>query len=148
MFDTEHSPDKQERLRLRFTVDGPNGPFWLYPLPPLELSIRTNGEVHDFASELAEIAKEKNAESILRHVEDLANRRNIVLYAGPKGVPVIDSAMKFLAYRRSAVFAHLVAYLLIDGYPERQTFAQQALDAFLTMLSSPRARRLEAAPTE
>jgi len=148
LFDTKHSPDKQERLRLRFTIDGPDGPLWLYPLPPLELSARTNGEALNFAPELAEIAKEKNAESILRHVEDLANRRNLVLYAGAKGMPVIDSAAKFLAYRRWVVFAHLVTYLLIDAYPEKQAFAQQALDALLTMLRSPRARKLEAGTAE
>lgn len=136
VFDTELSPKGEELLRLRLTVIGPDGqPLWAHPLPPLEFSISVNGVAHDFGPELQELATEKTARSALEYIKALANRRNQVLYAAETGIPhVEDDPSQFLAYRKSVVFSHLMAYLLIDPHPQKQLFVQQALNAFVAML--------------
>jgi len=136
VFDTEQSPGGKELLRLRLTVDGPDGkPIWAHPLPPLEFSVSVNGTAHDFGPELQRLASEKNARSAKEYVELLANRRNQVLYAAPNGMPHVEhDPMPFLQYRKSVVFSHLIAYLLVDPFPQRQLFVQQTLNAFVAML--------------
>jgi hypothetical protein len=127
-----------ERLRLRLTIADETGKqWWSYTAPPLEFSVSVNDVVHRFEPELAQLANEKNAASILEYVRRLANRRNQVLYASQQGVPhAIDNIEPFLTYRKSVVFSHLVAVLLVDPYPQKQIFVQQALNAFVAMLQT------------
>jgi hypothetical protein len=136
VFDTEHSPDDIERLRLRFTISDANGEdVWAFPLPPLYLSIKCNGILHDFRFELDSLAREKNAASARKYVEGLANRRNRVLYAADVGIPNVKVAAKFFEYRKQVVFSHLCVYILVEQFSSReQPFAQQALDAYLSIL--------------
>lgn len=135
IFDRDRSPDAHERLRLRFTVHDEVGNESLaYPFPPLEFGVRVNGTVHDFGPELDELATEKGAKSIWEYVKKLANRRNQSLYAAANGIPHAENVPSFLVYRKSVVFSHLMAYLLIDPYPSRQLFPQQCLSAYLSMV--------------
>jgi hypothetical protein len=135
LFDTEHSPDGQELLRVRFSVyDNSEKEWHAMPLPSLNFSLSLNGEPHDFSAELASIASEHSTKDIASYVKTLAKRRNKVLYAATNGIPQANDATSFLTYRTSVVVSHLMTYLLIDQHAEHQTFVQQTLDSFLKML--------------
>ena len=135
IFDDNLSPDGIERLRLRITVRDSNGSdTWAHPLPPLEFGLLVNGATHSFGPELDTLATEKGSKSIREYVKRLANRRNQALYAAPNGIPHAGDVLPFLVYRKSVVFSHLMAYLMIDPYSKVQLFPQQCLTAFLSML--------------
>jgi hypothetical protein len=134
-FDAELSPNGLEMLRLRIMILGSDDrPIWAIPLPPLEFSITVNGIIHNFRPELQQLAGEKNAASVQKYVENLANRRNKVLYASNQGMPGAVEVIPFLIYRKVVVFSHFIAYLLVDPHVGRQLFVQQALDSYLSML--------------
>lgn len=137
-FNSDLSPDGAEHLRLRLTVRDETGkPWWAYTTPPLEFSVSVNDLVHRFEPELAQLATEKNAASAFEYAQKLSNRRNLAIYAAPSGIPHVDgSAEPFLIYRKSVVFSHLLAVLLIEPYPQQQAFVQQSLSAFLSMLKA------------
>lgn len=135
-FDHNSSSDETELLQLRvIVIDEASKEVWAYPMPPLEFTISVNGVIHTFAPQLSQLATEKNMPSVLAYVQKLSNRRNLALYASPTGIPHADgSAEPFLIYRKSVVFSHLIALLLIDPYPHQQAFVQQTLNSFLAML--------------
>ena len=135
VFNESLSGKKKELLRIRLTVKRSDGGFvWAYPYPPLDFIVEVNDGLHDFRPELSQFASEKNAKSALDYIKKLANRRNTVLYAAHHGIPRVDkNPQQFLVYRKSVVFSHLIAFLLIDPYPGRQLFVQQALDSFLDL---------------
>jgi len=120
-------------------LDVPKGPDWAkyaYPQPPLNFAFTRNGERYHFTEEIEWIVNTHNAASILKHVKDLANRRNRMLYASAEGVPkVADLGDGFLLNQRDIVFQHLCIYLMIDPYPDKQLFVQQTLESFLRMLN-------------
>ena len=134
IFDTDSSPDKSEQLRLRFSVHAAEGLIYAMPMPPLNFSIRKNDSQHDFSEELSKLASDKNANNINDYIRQIANRRNAVLYASPKGIPYAENVTEFLKYRKSVVYSHLIAYLLVDQHREKQLFPQQCIDAFLKTL--------------
>ena len=104
-------------------------------MPPLEFTVSVDDVIHRFKPELSKLATEKNAASALAYVQRLSNRRNLATYAAPNGIPHVDGRVEpFLIYRKSVVFSHLLAVLLIDPYSQQQAFVQQTLDAFLSML--------------
>ena len=105
-------------------------------IPPLHFSIsRHDKKLHDFSTQLASVAAEKGAPSIEKYIRDRANMRNRLLYASNKGIPSITNTAGFLLSQREHVNLHLVVYLLIDPYREKQDFVQQCVLAFLKMLN-------------
>ncbi len=127
---------KDGRILVRFSL--PNAPEdmkYAYPEPPLHFALGRNGEKYHFTEELRDIVNKHNADTILKHVKALANRRNRLLYASPEGVPKVMALPDcFLLRERDTVFQHLCIYLMIDPYCEKQLFVQQALESFLKML--------------
>ena len=123
-------------LRIKLTVTGAADKIsHEYPSPPLNFTVLVNEIACQFEPQFSILANEKNAITIYEYVEKLANRRNLALYASPKGIPHVDGgAGEFLLYRKSVIFTHFLAILLIDPYPQKQKFVQQALAAFLNML--------------
>ena len=116
-------------------LDPAGKPIWAYSYPPLHFSIMLNDVQHDFQPQLSQLASEKEAKTAYEYIKKLANRRNQALYATEKGIPHADkNTEKFLMYRKSVVFSHLIAYLLIEPYAEQQLFVQQALNVFLSLL--------------
>ena len=134
-FDTQLSFGSVEVLLIRITIIGSDcEPSWAVPLPPLGFSVSISGVIHNFGPELQELAVEKNAASIQKYVQDLANRRNKVLYASSHGMPGAAEIMPFLSYRKAVIFSHFIAYLLVDPHVEHQLFVRQAIDSYLSML--------------
>jgi hypothetical protein len=125
------------KVMLRLEVpDGPDWAKYAYPQPPLNFTFKINGERYHFTEELERIVSTHNSVSILKHVKDLASRRNRLLYASAEGVPKVkELGDGFLLKKRDVVFQHLCIYLMIDPYPQKQLFVQQTLESFLKMLN-------------
>jgi len=127
---------KHNRLVLRLTIRTSDGhERWAYPEPPLNFSSNLNGEHDDFSDAVTSLATKRGAASIAKLIEQRANYRNRILYASQGGVPkIVDPTEGPLLRRRDHIFRNLMIFLLIDQYSERQSFVQQALDAFLGMM--------------
>jgi hypothetical protein len=127
----------RKRFRIRITVKGPIGEeLWAFPEPPLNFSVTLNDVIPDFSDQFSSLASEKNSKDIIAAIRTAANLRNQILYASQQGIPSLAEPLdKYLLKRKDVIFINLAIYLLIDPYNENQLFVQQALAAFLKMLS-------------
>jgi hypothetical protein len=96
---------------------------------PLGFSISRNGQLHDFADQIDNLATSRGADTIKAHLKQRANMRNEVLYAGSDGLPTVK-LNNFLRTQRRAVKMLVILFLLIDPYAEQQLFVSQCLKAF------------------
>jgi len=133
---------KPALFRVGLLVPQPDGSRGLlYPEPPLNFSASIDGKVHDFSPEIDELANTRHARSVRQYFEELANRRNRILYAHPNGLPSVGGNVESAVMRtRDSVFWNLVLYLLIDQHRGGQLFVQQCFDAFLKLLNRLRRR--------
>ena len=125
-----------DRLRIFTKAQLADGPYLVYPEPPLDYELSSDDRLHDFSEELAKLATEQGVTSVRTFVRERANRRNELLYASEQGIPTVTSDVgAFVTGRRDDVFRMISAYLLIDPYPQHQRFVVQCLDVFLNMLA-------------
>jgi hypothetical protein len=130
----EKKPKDKLQIVLRPTKGPLVGREMISPLP-LEFDAKVNGAPYDFSEELAKVVTLRRAKSIEKHIRELANRRNRMLYASPDGIPAVAGPIdKPLARSKDRVLGHLIVVLLIDQYPQ-QLFVQQALNAFRQVIS-------------
>jgi hypothetical protein len=103
---------------------------------PFEFQTRIvgNGNAPDFSAELEEVASVAKAKSIEDHIRTRANERNRVLYAAPDGMPSVKTGERYLAIAAERVLTILLVFLMVDQH-EQQPFAQDAVRAFLTLLT-------------
>ena len=130
LFDTKVEPPK-----IKVRVLTPDKMHYVYPDPPLHYTLKRDGKIYDFSDELKMISGSDQAKAIDKQIRKLANERNELLYAHQDGIltftePVDD----IIKSQQGKVFVFLTVYLLIDQYPEHQSFVQQALNAFLLVL--------------
>jgi hypothetical protein len=132
----------EERLQTVFDTVLPNGEHVsLRPDPPFHLEVRIEGQVPDFAVELAELANEQNAKDVQEFVEKRASMRNELLYATSRGfMTLVGDPSQLMSDIRANARSLLVLYLLVDEHPQLQPFVNQALTAFLSLLGSLRRR--------
>lgn len=133
---------KEKRMEIRFRpldpVDEDN--FWAYPTPPLHFSLSGGPatgkmEKEDFAEGVKSIVTGANVKDIYEYIKNRANFRNQLLYAAPDGYPNVSQDIESeIQHIQRHVFIILRMYMLIDPYPGKQLFVQQALDAFLRIL--------------
>jgi hypothetical protein len=138
-FDPKIEIRKEEdkiRVRLRLTITDPERQKkYAYPEPPLNWKFEIDGKLPDFKEQIEKIASEKNAKSIIKHIKDLANKRNMVLYASSCGVPRVQGSIdNYLNIKRDEIFTKLTVFLMFDPYKEKQLFVEQVLKAFLQTL--------------
>lgn len=138
-FDRSLSP---ARVKVRVTITHPEtGEVLCFePTEPLHFNISetdANGAEHpaDFGRHLQAMAAANKFTSIIDYLRDRANLRNRLLYAAEAGYPSIsgDTNEELVRYQKRT-FANLGVFLAIDQYPSHQSFAQQALQAFLAFL--------------
>jgi hypothetical protein len=123
-------------ISMCFQVRDSNGqPYTITPEPPLHGLYTRDGQPHEFTEELSLLADLHHAKTIRQHIDMLANRRNLLLYATSEGIPgVRDIRVELFDSARRRVFRNLAIYLLIVEYDQRQDLVQQGLSAFLRML--------------
>ncbi len=105
-------------------------------VPPLNFNITNKGERISFKKQANELASYISVNKLQKHLKNEANIRNELIYASPKGMPFVQIAPhKFIEERELRVMVLTYAYLLISQYREKQSFVQQCIDSYLTILS-------------
>lgn len=109
----------------------------LKPEPPLGFNIFLNeqGIPYQFDKQLEELASGIGKDNALSYIEELANLRNLLLYASTDGIPrLLDDIDQILFSQQSKVFILLKILCLIFPYRERALFVEQCVNAFLVMM--------------
>lgn len=127
------SEDGKRRLKSYHTL--PDTGLCSWPQPPLNFSMKIDGEGDMYAKEIDHYLKEVGANDIVQYVKKLANARNEVLYANHAGIPEVDIDALFLTERKAKVISMLKVYLLIKPYSEKQLFVQQNIYTYLKVLN-------------
>ncbi len=121
---------KEQKLEISFYYkDG-----LITSTPPLGFEISKNGKPYYFEEELLEITSLDNREGFIQYIQEVANKRNQVLYAQSNGMPNVQNAEGYIRRRKNVVFILLRVFALIYPYKEKALFVQQALSAFLAMM--------------
>lgn len=108
---------------------------WFLPTPPLNFSVSNEAKRFTYNGHVDAYIKSQGAKEVDSHLRELANKRNLVLYADPKGYPNdLEITEKFFPAYCARVLAMLRAYLLIQPHAEQQPYVQQSLDSFLEIL--------------
>jgi hypothetical protein len=131
--------DGQRRLMLAFPIKVAGEDTWAYPIPPLNfgVSVAGTGLPPSYATQISAYVTAKGANSIKSYLKKEANLRNEILYAGPDGYPQVpELKAEFIQEKTSHVLTLLQTYLLIQPYPERQPYVQDALTAFLSVVGA------------
>lgn len=138
-FDTSTTPPRL-RVRVRVPLPGEDQVLCAEPTESLHFSVSesdADGIDHpvDFGRQLLALARANKLGSVVEYLRDRANARNRLLYAADAGYPSIsgDTEQELVHYQKRT-FANLTLFLAIDQYPSRQSFVQQALEAFLAFL--------------
>lgn len=127
--------DGELRLLIALTVIVNGERQLVYPIPPLNFGVTSNGRMPSFKPQVGRFLTKHNSSDILKYIKGEANLRNRLLYAGTHGYPALKNLSdSFFELRRARVMAMVMAYLFIEPWPEQQPFVQQCLDAFLAML--------------
>lgn len=125
-----------KRLKLSFEVPDNNQMVTFFSDPPLNVQLMVEGRKFSYRQQIYMHLEKKGQSKMKDHLIELANFRNKLLYAGPAGFPSeIKVEEKFLGAYKSRVMAMLRAYLLVAPYKEKQIFAQDSLDVFLSMVN-------------
>lgn len=126
--------DMRSRLVIGLILNG-----WLkgnvaQPCPPLNLTLSQGGERQppDYRRYLVDLLDADRVADIRKYFERKANRRNILLYAGPKGLinPRLDVDL-YLKQQKNCVVTLIKTALLIWPYSEIQLFVTSLIEAFL-----------------
>ncbi len=127
---------ENHRLLLRMTVKNFNGEtFFATPDVPFGFTVQKDASIDYFESALKEYFGEQY-EKMKKWLKNTANKRNMVLYASPEGIPKVkfNDADKYFCEYENKVNLLMLLYFLIAPYKEKQLFVQQALHAFVKMI--------------
>ena len=132
----------KQRPRVRIDLDlgpyiGLDRSFWVHSPDPFHLVIRTDEtgpfEIHRWERELAQVAG--GSEDVFEHIRGAANLRNVVLYAGPQGVPSVRFEDNEILKRLEYVKWIMVATIGILQTKTIQYLVVQALETLLLTLN-------------
>lgn len=124
---------KQLFIAIPLSINGER--TWFLPTPPLNFSVSNEAKSFSYNKYVDAYIRSRGAQEIDAHLRELANKRNLVLYAGPKGyVHDLEITDKFFPAHCARVMAMLRAYLLVQPHAEQQPYVQQSLNSFLEML--------------
>ncbi len=124
---------RQLFLAVPIVVNGEATSF--LPDPPLNFSVSNQARRVSYNSHIDDYVRSRGVKDVDDHLRDLANKRNLVLYAGPNGYPAdIEITEKFFPAYCARVLAMVRAYLLIQPHAGQQSYVRDSLDSFLGML--------------
>lgn len=122
------------RLKIALILNGRLEGTVAQPEPPLNLTLSEGDERQppDYRRYLVELLDTDRIVDIRKYFERKANQRNILLYAGPKGLikPQLDVNL-YLKQQKNCVVTLLKTALLIWPYNELQPFVISLIEAFL-----------------
>lgn len=126
-------------VRIDMSKLGLSTPEPLFGIPdhPLNFSIQKGegvGLAHRFGEELQGIAMERGVSEIVDLINNEANERNRLFYAGDTGLPHVTVEDGFFLERRRRVMVLLLLTIAIQQTPTHQLFAVQCLRSLLLAL--------------
>jgi hypothetical protein len=133
VLDEDISP---KRLKVKINNDAIHKGFSVFPDPPLHFISAIGMAPRSFQKEIKNLEALLKTDDIVKHIKDVANFRNKLLYASEKGYPrVTRPNHKLLESKRARVVTLYMIYLLIWPYREKQLFVQQCINSLLVMLN-------------
>jgi hypothetical protein len=103
--------------------------------PPLNFNIEFNDNKLKYEELLKELANSKNKKYISEYLKESANIRNLILYAGPKGLHSIpDLSDNVIKGRIDHIYLLISIYTMIDQHNEIQFIAQDCLTEFVNII--------------
>ena len=124
-------------MALEVSMNSSIEPVKFAPDLPFNFSFVHEEKHFSYRQQIDKFVKSRSADEIKDCLREEANKRNLVLYATPKGFPSsIDITPQFFPAYRKRVMDMLRVYLMIEPYKEPQPFVQDSLDAFLAMVIS------------
>lgn len=125
-------------LRLGMKVRGTK--VLAHPQPPLHFVVtRSISGGYDVGQVLQGYLEKHDATEVKKHIEKIANKRNLLLYAGTSGVEEVepDASRAFVVTQKQKVIRLLYALMLSDPWVSKDGksgFLQQVLDSYLVLL--------------
>lgn len=128
---------KLPRLTLRSPVPVNGRHIGIRPQPPLHFTFWDQSGHYDFSEELGSIETDITYRTLAECVRTKANRRNQLLYAWARGIPVVKpgTAEEHLHDNARFVFKVLLAFVLVDRFDTQQLAVQTFLDTFLGIVA-------------
>jgi hypothetical protein len=123
------------KLKLKFLLPGN---YTLTPEPPLnQKAMRDDNILYKFERELIDYTEAHGADTIQKHLTDIAKLRNTMLYAHNNSLPSFDGEIEAELMKKTNIVANLARLLcLIFPYKERSALVQQCLDVYSDILST------------
>ena len=124
------------RLFIKITMFDFNGePLLAKPDVPFGFTVESDMPVDSFENALKKYFGE-HYQKLNKWLKKAANKRNMVLYASPNGIPKvkIDNPDDYFMEYENKINHLMLLYFLIAPYREKQLFVQQALYAFIKMI--------------
>jgi hypothetical protein len=127
--------NEERKLVFGANMDLGNGTTKFIPEPPLNFKLIHEEKRFSYKEQINGLVESKAVKEIGEHLKNVANQRNLLLYASQQGYPAdIEIEDKFFPAYQNRVLTLLRTYLMIEPYRGDQFFVQDALDAFLAML--------------
>ena len=128
--------DGRNAIKLGLKLKNHDG--YIEPIPPLHFTMfdSKNGPV-TFEEEFQEIVTDQAFKNVKKYIKNIANQRNLLLYANNSGLPEVKGDInRYLEEQKNKVLIILNLILLIDPWRDEglSLFVQQALDSFLIIL--------------
>ncbi len=129
-------------LRLRILIPGN---MHITPDPPLyQIAKQDDRELYKFEKELKDYAKTKGADSINKHIKELAELRNTLLYAHDNQLPTFQGDIKAELIKRTKIVANLARLLcLIFPYKKKSPLVDQCLEIYLNEIAKDRQKKCD-----
>ena len=136
-----HKVDGKLNLRLTAEMIINGDRVVILPEPPLSIALRLGDEKYRFSmnKQLKKLIENGGSQTIMSHLREKANLRNLLLYASEKGFPsdpVITE--KFFPAYKQRVLTIMRVFLMVQPYDEAQPAVQDALDIMLSILDKVR----------
>lgn len=128
--------EKRNKIVFHFYLNFGNGLTQYIPEPPLNFKLMHDDKRFSYKEQIETLVKSKEMNGISELVKTTANQRNLLLYASQKGFPAEAQVEdKFFPAYQKRVMSLLRTYLMIAPYESHQSFVQDGLDAFISMLN-------------
>ncbi|MGM0582819.1 MAG: hypothetical protein ACQETL_19240 [Bacteroidota bacterium] len=130
----------ESRSAIKLGIKPLNFDGYFEPIPPLHFTMfdSKNGPV-TFEKEFQKIVEGNAFKSVKKYIKDIANKRNLLLYADNSRLPKVKGDIdEYLKKQKRKVLIILNLVLMIDPWRDEELslFVQQALDSFLIILDT------------
>ncbi|CAK2424304.1 AbiV family abortive infection protein [Vibrio crassostreae] len=107
------------------------GDFVLQPDPPLnQVNVDASGDAKNYLHEVRAVASERGITSIFQYIKDIANKRNLLLYASATALPSVENVNAELQRHIGATILIHIIYLLVIQH-SKQNLVEECVNVYL-----------------